>query len=163
MSNTKGNKKVIIITLCIVAALTVALTLFLVFIDAIVANVKMSQFKKNISDCETVVISSPTYFDGINSGAEVVVTDERAETLTDKFLGIADGINFDKIVGSSEGIWDITLTFYFDDAKYTAHLEENGISITDGNGYRFDINKDSKYDYEDFYHEINQILKDSKA
>ena len=157
--NVKKNKT-LIITVAVIAAVTLILASVLIFADGITARKKLSEFKSNISECREIVVSSPNYFDGLSSGAELVLRDDEAKALVEEILGISESLGFDEILRG--GSWDMILRFYLGDMSYTAYAESDRIIIYDGRGYAFNIKEDAVSDYDAFYQKLNDLIEESK-
>ena len=157
--NVKKNKT-LIITVAVIAAVTLILASVLIFADGITARKKLSEFKSNISECREIVVFSTNYFDGLSSGAELVLRDDEAKALVEEILRISESLGFDEMLRG--GSWDMILRFYVGDMSYTAYAESDRIIIYDGRGYAFNIKEDAVSDYDAFYQKLNDLIEESK-
>jgi hypothetical protein len=158
----KTTNKVTVIIFAICAVVLAILITVLAFFDCWVGNVKLSQLRKGILECDEVLITSPLHFDGYSSVAEAMLTDEEAQSFSRKFADIADNVSFCGTLDGGLGYWDTKLTFSVDGERYTAYVKEDMIYVTGKFGYCFEPQRDAKEEYKVFYSELEQLLDSTK-
>ena len=152
-----GKNKPLIIAVIICALVLAVIIVVFAFLDCWIGYAKLGKIRREIAECDEILITSPLYYDAYSSGAEASVVGDEAKKLVSDFLDVSEKKSFDGTVGGGVGFWDTRIIFYVGEESFTVYVKNDSFYVTGKNGYLF-IPDDTEA-YSQFYSDVCDLLE----